>query len=391
MLIPPLKAIPLAGLVLLAAALPVAAEDGVFADKIIFGQAAALGGPAGALGQGMKLGMEAAFAEANKAGGIKGRKLELKSVDDRYEPTQAIEVVKKLLADDKVFAIAGPVGTPTSMATLPIVSAAGAPFIGAFTGAEALREPYKPLVMNVRASYFEETEAMVAHLTNDLGATRIAIMYQDDAFGQAGLAGVKRALDKRKMELAAEGTFERNTVAVKGALLAVRRAKPDAVIMIAPYKPAAQFIKLARQIKFDATCVNISFVGSDALAKELGDAGEGTVVTQVVPFPKDTSMPVVARYQAALKASAPDAQPGFVSLEGYLVGRAIVSVLEKIDGEPTRKAFVEAAQKSGGFDLGGFRLAYGPSNNRGSNEVYLTEIEADGTLKPVTSLAKARF
>jgi branched-chain amino acid transport system substrate-binding protein len=391
MLIPPLKAIPTVCLALLVAVLPATAEEGVSADKIIFGQAAALGGPAGALGQGMKVGIEAAFAEANKAGGVNGRKLELKSIDDGYEPTQSIEVVKNLLADDMVFAIAGPVGTPTAMATLPIVSAAGAPFIGAFTGSEALRDPYKPLVMNVRASYFEETEAMVAHLTKDLGATRIAIMYQDDAFGQAGLAGVKRALDKRRMDLVAEGTFVRNTVAVKSALLAVRRAKPDAVIMIAPYKPAAQFIKLARQIKFDATCVNISFVGSDALAKELGGEGVGTVVTQVVPFPKDTTIPVVARYQAALKANTLDAQPGFISLEGYLVGRAIVATLEKIGGKPTRKAFVEAVQNSGGFDLGGFRLAYGPSNNRGSSEVFLTEIEAGGSFKPVTSLAKAKF
>jgi ABC-type branched-subunit amino acid transport system substrate-binding protein len=337
----------------------------------------------------MKIGMAAAFAEANKAGGVKGRMLELKSVDDRYEPTQSIEAVKKLLTEDKVFAIAGSVGTPTAMATLPIATAAGAPFIGAFTGSGALRDPYKPLAMNIRASYFEETEAMVAHLIQDLGATKIAIMYQDDAFGQAGLAGVKRALDKRKMELAAEGTFERNTVAVKGALLAVRRSHPDAVIMIAPYKPAAQFIKLARQIKFDATYVNISFVGSDALTKELGGEGQGTIVTQVVPFPKDTSIPVVARYQKALKASAPDEQPGFISLEGYLVGRAIVAVLEKIDGEPTRKAFVEAVQKSGGLDLGGFRLTYGPSNNRGSSEVFLTEIEADGSFRPVSSLTKA--
>jgi ABC-type branched-subunit amino acid transport system substrate-binding protein len=386
----PLSAVP-ACLLLLTGAFPAVAEDGVFADRIIFGQAAALSGPAGALGQGMKIGIEAAFAEANRAGGVKGRKLELKSVDDGYEPNQSIGVVKKLLAEDKVFAIAGPVGTPTAMATLPIASAAGTPFIGAFTGSEALRDPYKPLVMNVRASYFEETEAMVAHLTRDLGATRIAIMYQDDAFGQAGLAGVKRALDKRKMPLAAEGTFERNTVAVKGALLTVRRAKPDAVIMVAPYKPAAQFIKLARQIKFDATFVNISFVGSDALAKELGPEGEGTIVTQVVPFPKDKSIPVVARYQAALKASAPDAQPEFIALEGYLVGRAIVGVLQKIDGEPTRKAFVEAVQKSGGLDLDGFKLAYGPSNNRGSSEVFLTEIEADGSFKPIDSLAKAKF
>ena len=388
---PLLKALPVAWLALLASGLPAGAEDGVSADKIVFGQAAALSGPAAALGQGMRVGIDAAFAEVNRAGGIKGRKLELKSVDDGYEPTRSIEAVKKLLAEDKVFAIAGSVGTPTAAATLPIATAAGAPFIGAFTGVEFLRDPYKPLVMNIRASYFEETEAMVEHLTRDLGATRIAIMYQDDAFGQAGFAGVMKALDKRKMPLAAEGTFERNTVAVKGALLAVRRARPDAVIMIAPYKPAAEFIKLARQIKFDATCVNISFVGSDALAKELGGGGEGTVVTQVVPFPNDAAIPVVARYQAALKASAPDAQPGFVSLEGYLVGRAIVAVLEKMDGAPTRKAFVEAVQNSGGFDLGGVKLAYGPANNRGSSEVFLTEIGADGHFRPVASLAKAKF
>ena len=173
------------------------AEEGVSADKIVFGQATALEGPASALGQGMKIGLEAAFAEINKAGGVKGRKLELKSMDDGYEPTKSIEVVKKLLEEDKVFAIAGAVGTPTSAATQPIVTAAGAPFIGAFTGAEFLREPYKPLVINIRASYFQETEAMVEHLTKDLGASRIAIMYQDDAFGQAGFAGVKKALDKR--------------------------------------------------------------------------------------------------------------------------------------------------------------------------------------------------
>ena len=273
----PLNALPVALAALLATAIPAFAEDGVSADKIVFGQATALEGPASALGQGMKMGLEAAFAEINKAGGVKGRKLELKSIDDGYEPTKSIEAVKKLLEEDKVFAIAGAVGTPTAAATLPIATAAGAPFIGAFTGAEMLREPYKPLVMNVRASYFQETEAMVEHLTKDLGASKIAIMYQDDAFGQAGLAGVKKALDKRQMQLAGEGTFERNTVAVKAALLAIKKVEPQAVIMISPYKPAAEFIKLAKQIKLDATFVNISFVGSDALAKELGPLGAGVV------------------------------------------------------------------------------------------------------------------
>jgi ABC-type branched-subunit amino acid transport system substrate-binding protein len=386
----PLKALSLAFMAGIAAASPASAEDGVTADKIVFGQPAPLEGPTAALGLGMKVGINAAFAEANKAGGVKGRKLELKSVDDGYEPTKSIEVVNKLLGEDKVFAIAGPVGTPTSVATQPLADKAGAPFIGAFTGTEALRAPYKASVVNVRASYFEETEAMVERLTKDLGATKIAIMYQDDAYGQAGLAGVKKALEKRNMALAAEGTYERNTTAVKSALLAIKKANPDAVIMIAAYKPAAEFIKLARQVKLDATFVNISFVGSDALAKELGAAGAGTVITQVVPFPNDAAIPVVARYQEALKASAPGEQPGFVSLEGYLVGRTIVATLEKISGEPTRKGFIEAVQKSGGFDLGGFKLTYSESSNRGSDQVYLTVIQADGSFKAVTHLDKPK-
>jgi branched-chain amino acid transport system substrate-binding protein len=385
----PLNALPLMLAGLLATGIPALAENGVSADKIVFGQATALEGPASALGQGMKAGIDAAFAEANKAGGVKGRKLELKSIDDGYEPTRAIEAVKKLLEEDKVFAIAGTVGTPTAAATQPIATAAGAPFIGPFTGVEFLREPHKPLVLNIRASYFQETEAMVEHLTKDLGVTKIAIMYQDDAFGQAGLAGVKKALDKRKMELAGEGTFERNTVAVKTALLAIKKAEPQAVIMISPYKPAAEFIKLARQIKLDVTFVNISFVGSDALAKELGAAGAGVVITQVVPFPKDAAIPVVGRYQAALKATSPDAQPGFVSLEGYLVGRAIIAGLEKVDGEPTRQALIEAVQKAGALDLGGFKLNYSLTSNRGSDQVFLTVIQPDGSFKAVDRLEKS--
>ncbi|MBR1195586.1 ABC transporter substrate-binding protein [Bradyrhizobium sp. AUGA SZCCT0240] len=385
----PFNAFLAASAVLLATSIPASAENGVSADKIVFGQAAALDGPASALGQGMKIGLEAAFAEINKAGGVKGRKLELKSVDDGYEPTRSIEAAKKLLEEDKVFALVGAVGTPTSAATQPIATAAGAPFIGAFTGAEFLREPHKPLVMNIRASYFQETEAMVERVTKDLGATKIAIMYQDDAFGQAGLAGVKKALEKRQMQLAGEGTFERNTVAVKAALLAIKKVEPQAVIMISPYKPAAEFIKLAKQIKLDATFVNISFVGSDALAKELGAAGTGVVITQVVPFPKDAAIPVVGRYHASLKASAPDAQPGFVSLEGYLVGRAIAAALEKVDGDLTRQAMIDAVQKAGSLDLGGFKLSYSPTSNRGSNEVFLTVIQADGSFKAVDRLEKS--
>lgn len=370
-------------------AIPAAnADPGVFADKIVFGQAAALEGPAAALGQDMRVGILAAFQEANKAGGVNGRKLELISKDDGYEPTKSIEVTKKLLDEDKVFALVGPVGTPTSSATQPIAAEMGVPFVGPFTGAEFLRNPFKPNVVNVRASYFQETEAMVERLTKDRNATRIAILYQDDGFGRAGLAGAQKALEKRNMKLVAEGTFERNTVAVKSALLEIRKGNPEAVIMVGPYKPCAEFIKLARQVKMDAQFINISFVGSNALAKELGNAGGGVVVTQVVPFPEDASIPAVAAYHAALKAADANAKPGFVTLEGYMVGKLVIAALQKISGEPTRKAFLDTTLGNS-FDLGGVNLVYGANDNQGMDEVFLTVIQPDGSFKAVTSLSPA--
>lgn len=381
-----LSAVTAIGLVL--ALSPANADPGVSSDKIVFGQAAALEGPAAALGQDMRTGIMAAFEEANKAGGVNGRKLQLIAKDDGYEPNKSIEVTKQLLEEDKVFGLIGPVGTPTSSATQPIAAEQGVPFIGPFTGAEFLRNPFKPNVINVRASYFQETEAMVERLTKDRNATRIAILYQDDAFGRAGLAGVQKAMEKRNMKLAAEGTFERNTVAVKQALLEIRKGNPEAVIMVGSYKPCAEFIKLARQIKMDAQFINISFVGSNALAKELGPNGGGVIVTQVVPFPEDASVPLVASYQAALKAADPNAKPGFGTLEGYMVGKLAVEELKKVSGEPTRKAFMETVLGNS-FDLGGFKLSYSPTSNQGSDTVFLTMIQADGTFKPITSLSQA--
>jgi branched-chain amino acid transport system substrate-binding protein len=373
---------------LVASLSPAQADPGVSSEKIVFGQVAVMEGPAAALGQDMRTGILAAFAEANKAGGVKGRKLELISADDGYEPNKSIEATKKLLNEDKVFALIGPVGTPTSAATQPIATEAGVPFIGPFTGAEFLRNPFKPNVVNVRASYFQETEAMVERLTKDRGINRIAILYQDDAFGRAGLAGVHKALEKRSMQLVAEGTFERNTVAVKSALLSIRKGDPEAVIMVGPYKPCAEFIKLARQIKMDAVYIGISFVGSNALAKEVGSAGVGVFVTQVVPFPGDTSLPVVRRYQEALKAVDPSAQPGFVTLEGYVVGRLVIAALEKIPGEPTRKALLDTIF-SNSFDIGGAMLVYGDMDNQGMDDVFLTVIQSNGTFKAVSSLKEA--
>jgi len=373
---------------LIAGAAAASADPGVSADKIVFGEAAAFEGPAAALGTGMREGIQAAFAEVNKAGGVNGRKLELISVDDSYEPTKSIEATKKLINDDKVFALLGPVGTPTSSATQPIATEAGVPFIAPFTGAEFLRNPFKPNVVNVRASYFQETEEMVERLTKDRGIKNIAILYQDDGYGRAGLAGVQKALEKRGMKLVSEGSYERNTIAVKAALLNIRKGNPEAVIMIGAYKPCAEFIKLARQVKLDAVFMNVSFVGSNALAKELGDAGKGVVITQVVPFPEDASVPLVASYQAALKAVDANAQPGFVSLEGYMAGRLVIEALKKVPGEPTRKALLDTILANS-FDLGGITLAYGKDDNQGMDQVFLTVIQGEGKFKPVKALEQA--
>ena len=364
------------------------AEDGVTKDRIVFGQVAALEGPAQALGQGMRQGLLAAFAEANRAGGVAGRKLELKSADDSYEPQKMIEAMKKMLAEDKVLAIVGTVGTPTANAGQPIATEAKVPFIGPFTGAEFLRNPYSRYVVNIRTSYFQETEAWIEHLTKDLGITKIAILYQDDTFGLAGLDGVKIAMAKRNMSLVASGTFRRNTTAVKSALLEIMKANPEAVVTVGPYKPIAEFFKLARQAKMDAVFVAISFVGSDALAQEMGDKGGGVIVSQVVPFPGDTSLPVVASYQAALAALDPEAKPGFVSLEGYLVGRLVIEALKRVPGEPTREALLDAITSTGAFDLDGIELIFGPAKNQGMDQVFFTILQADGSFKPVTRLVK---
>lgn len=362
-----------------------AADPGVSAGKIVFGQAAAIGGPASALGTGMRDGILAAFGEANAAGGVKGRKLELVVRDDGYEPVNTIKATRALLHEDKVFALIGPVGTPTSAAALPIAAAENVPFIGPYTGVEFLRDPHKPNVVNLRASYFQETEEMVERLTKDLGHTKIAILYQNDAYGRAGLAGLERALKKRSMTLAGFATFERNTTAVKRALLELRKTQPEAVVIIGTYASAGEFIRAAKQIRLEAQFVNISFVGADALAANLGPAGAGVVVTQVVPFPRDTAVPVVASYQKALTEHVPDAFSGFISLEGYMVGRMVIMALERIDGEPTRAALLKALGQ-GEYDLGGMKLSFGANDNQGSEQVFLTRIDNDGRFTSISRL-----
>lgn len=364
----------------------IASTPGISTNTILFGQTAALDGPAGALGRGMQLGLNAAFKEINDAGGVHGRMLEIISYDDGYEPDRAIDNTNRLIDEDGVFALIGAVGTPTSKATQPIATEKKVPFIGPFTGAGFLRQWENNNVINIRATYDQETETWIEHLTTDLGLTNIAILYQDDAFGRVGLSGVNKAMVKRGLKISAEGTYPRNTTAVKKAFLSIRKAKPQAVVMVGAYKPIAAFIKLARKSGMDAVFVNISFVGSKALSNELGDQGAGVVVTQVVPFPWDDSKPVVADYQKALKVFDSSAELGFVSLEGYIVGRLAIVALQKAGRNVTRHSFLDTIYKTGNFDFGGAHLQYGDGDNQGMSDVFLTVIQADGSFKSVDIL-----
>jgi branched-chain amino acid transport system substrate-binding protein len=378
----------IAALLCLAAAAFAGEVPGVATDHILFGQSAALSGPASELGTEMRRGIEAAFAEAKRAGGINGRRLDLIADDDRYEPEAAVANTQKLIGENKVFALIGAVGTPTSLAAEPIAMEAGVPFIAPFTGAAFLRDAKLTNVVNIRASYFQETEKMVDSLVRDRGITRIAVLYQDDSYGRTGLAGVREALQRRNLPLAGTGAYLRNTTAIKTALLSLRDAEPQAIVVIGTYRPSAVFTQWARKLGLDAVILNISFVGSNALAAALGPAGAGVFVTQVVPFPAGDSLPLLAQYRAALAAHSPEAKPGFVSLEGYIAGRLSIEVLRRQGADPTREGFVKTLDDIGSFDIGGFKLHYGPGDNQGSDEVFLTEIRRDGSIVPVEHLVR---
>ncbi len=366
-----------------------AEESGISDERILFGQSAAFSGPARELGKNMRIGIEAAFQEANAQGGVHGRQLILLSLDDAYEPEAAIANTQRLIEKEGVFALIGAVGTPTSRSATPIAENAGVPYIAPFTGAAFLREAKWQNVINLRASYNQETEAMVARLTTDLGIKRIAVMYQDDSFGRAGYRGVRQALERRSMEPVAIGVYPRNTTAVKTGLLNLHSANPDAVILIGAYQPVATLIAWARHTGLDPVFMTISFVGSNALAEELGRAGAGVFVTQVVPFPTDEIPRVGIAYRRALATHAPEATPGFVSYEGYLAGRLAIVALERCGREVDRAGFLKSLRSTDIIDLDGFELLYGENDNQGSDAVFLTVIGTDGSYRSIQTLRDA--
>ena len=349
--------------------------DNQTSSFLLLGQSCALSGPAKNLGLKLRAGLQAAIAEINDGGGIKGKTVRLRSKDDGYEPDLAIKNTLELLQDDQVFLLIGEVGTPTSKAVLPLIEKYKVPFFAPFTGAELLRTPFNPFVINIRASYYQEMESLASYLVETLNLKRISCFYQNDSYGFAGLEGIKRALQKRGLGLVSLGSYERNTVAVMGGLEEIYKAKPEAVILVGTYAACAEFIKLSKAKK-EGTKIfgNISFVGTESLKDALGKYGEGVIVSQVVPYPWDDKIPLVREYRLAMHKYQRNFSVGYISLEGYIAGRLFASIAREVPGELTREKFIETMYRVERFDLGGVVLQFGENNHQGMNTIELTTI-----------------
>lgn len=362
--------------------------QGVTDQEILLGQSCALKGQAAALGTGMQTGLNVYFDQVNASGGIHGRQVKLISINDGYEPDRCAKAVTMLIEQQKVFAIIGGVGTPTAKVALPICTDNKVPFIAPFTGAELLRTPFNPYAINMRASYFQETEALASYLVDQHGKKRIACFYQDDAYGAAGLEGIKRALASRNMELVSTGNYKRNTLAVAEGLESVAAGKPEAVLLIGAYAPCAQFMKQAKDNASlaGATLCNISFVGTNNLVETAGSAGEGSLISQVVPFPEDETISVVKEYRAAMKKAGKQDEIGFISLEGYLAAKFFTTLATKAGKNLSRDSLLAAVP--GTYDLGGLSLNFAAKDAQGSDSVFLTTVK-NGKVVSVPTMPSA--
>ena len=365
----------LAFVAMVALAAPAAAEPGVTDTEIVIGSCAALNGPANFLGTQTVQGAQAYLNHVNEQGGVHGRKVKLVSYDDGYEPAKAIECFNKL-KQDNVFAAGFFVGTPTAAKHVPMAESAKIPIVGLFTGAQLLHEPFKRYVINVRASYHDEAREQVDNLWA-AGMKKIGVIYQDDAFGVTVLEGVKKALAKHGSAPVAQGSFARNTLDVDQGIALVKAAAPDAVVMVGPYAPIAEVVKKGRGAGWNPLYVTVSFVGTEAFIKAAGKAGEGTVITQVVPPVNRTDLPTVALYQKALKKSFPEAQPNFVSLEGFVDAMVFVEGLKRAGRDLTREKLVDAIEGIQDFDMGlgpQLKATYGKTDHKAFDAVYYTVI-----------------
>lgn len=351
----------------------------VLGDTVVLGQSAPFSGPAEQLGVLFHQGAKALFDGVNARGGVHGRRIELKHLDDGYEPERCVANTKQFVAQD-VFALFGYIGTPTSMAALPLATEAKLPFFAPFTGAQSLREPFNRYVFHIRASYFDETAAIVRLLTT-AGTKKIAVFYQNDAYGKTGLEGVTRALKALNLEPLVTATVERNSSDVGNALATIMTKKPEAVVQIGTYKACAEFIRQARyNWSYQGTFYNVSFVGTQALAEELGSDAKGVSVSQVVPFPYTPITSLSGEYLQAIKAKE-GVKPNYSGMEGYLAAKVLVEGLSRAGKTLTRDTFIQALESIKNWDLGGFTVNFGPDKHTASNFVDMTLLTPDGRVR----------
>lgn len=346
-------------------------------ERLVLGQSAAFSGPAAQLGIQFHQGAKLYFDQINAQGGVAGRRLEIRQLDDGYEPERCIENTRKLLADE-VFALFGYIGTPTSVAALPLAIRARTPFFAPFTGAMSLREPFSRFAFHLRASYQDETALIVRQLTS-LGLKKIAVFYQNDAYGKAGLDGVTLALAAQALKPVALATVERNSVDVSAAVATINAAAPDAVVQVSAYKSCAAYIRAARKAGYGGTFYNVSFVGTQALADELGKDGAGVVVSQVVPSPYNPARPIAREFVEATR-KAGNVQANFSSMEGYLAARVFAEGLRR-GGKPTREGLISGLESLSDWSVGGFQVSFSPTQHAGSKFVELSMLTGDGRVR----------
>jgi branched-chain amino acid transport system substrate-binding protein len=361
------------------ASAPVARFATAQTGKIQLGQSCALTGAAAQLGIQFNAGANVYFDLLNAKGGVGGRQIELLALDDGYDPARCADNTNKLIAQD-VYALFGYIGTPTSVAALPLATKAGIPFIAPFTGAMSLREPMNRLAFHLRASYDDETASIVNQL-NTLGLKNVAVFYQNDAYGKAGLDGANKALAKLGSKPVALATVERNSVDVAAAVKALVPAKPDAIIQVSAYKSCAAFIREARKAGFGGQFFNVSFVGTKALSDELGKEGAGVVITQVVPSPYNSATPVVRDFQAALAAHGKNVNGNYSSLEGYLAAKLFTDGLTRAGSKSNRDGLISGLESLGRADYGGFQVSLSSRDHVASSFVEKSMLVGDGRVR----------
>ena len=333
-------------------------------DRIVLGQSCAMSGPNAQLGLQYHEGAKLLFDRVNASGGIGGRKVELRVLDDGYEPERCVNNTQRFI-NDGVFALFGYVGTPTSVAALPLVQKSKLPFFAPLTGAEALRQAkLSGLVFNVRASYADETALIVRQLTQ-LGLNKVAVFYQNDDYGRSGLEGVKAALAQRGLEPVGTATVERNSVDVAQAVATLVPLAPNAIVQISTYSASAAFVREARKAVYGGQFMNVSFVGTQALTEALGAASEGVVVSQVMPSPFKTSIPMTRKYLEALRGAGKDeAAANYSGLEGFFAAQVFVEGLRAAKGDISRAGLTAALKGLDGERVDGFPLDFHSSPNR---------------------------